>query len=212
MSEQPKPLDLEAIEKRTVNYPWSALEITVRTDVPALIAEVRRLRAAERERDAERAVSRARENALAGVMRERDEARTERDRYAARERRFALGLRVADAGQYREDWPGAVERCIRERDAAQAALAEVRALAKQLAGASSKVVAQLHARARNTHFAANVAQDEARASRLRSAAEATLEAATIASEYVDTALAAARALGLRDDDNPTTGADGRKGE
>lgn len=45
MSEDVKPLDLEAIEARAVaakpEEPWGA-----KTDVPALIAEVRRLRAA----------------------------------------------------------------------------------------------------------------------------------------------------------------------
>lgn len=38
-----------------------------------------------------------------------------------REDYFAKALRVADGGQYRADWPGAMERLIRDRDTAKAA-------------------------------------------------------------------------------------------
>lgn len=44
----------------------------------------------------------------------------ERGRLREREAHFAKALAVADGGQYRADWPGAMERCIRDRDAARA--------------------------------------------------------------------------------------------
>lgn len=40
-----------------------------------------------------------------------------------REAFFATALRVADGGQYRNDWPGAVERMIRENEALRAQVA-----------------------------------------------------------------------------------------
>jgi len=47
-----------------------------------------------------------------------------------REEHFARALSVTDGGRYRADWPGAMERCIRDRDDAQAAHARlVRAIA-----------------------------------------------------------------------------------
>lgn len=36
--------------------------------------------------------------------------------YVERERFFATALDVSDGGRYRNDWPGALERLIRERD------------------------------------------------------------------------------------------------
>ena len=63
----------------------------------------------------------------------------ERDRYAEREAAFSRGLRVADAGQYRADWPGAVERCIRERDAALARAAKLATVARGLGEALEAV-------------------------------------------------------------------------
>jgi hypothetical protein len=46
------------------------------------------------------------------------EMEAEVKRYREREEHFAKALRVADGGQYRADWDGAIARVIRERDAA----------------------------------------------------------------------------------------------
>jgi hypothetical protein len=40
------------------------------------------------------------------------------ERYREREAHFAKALHVADGGQYRADWDGAIERVLRERDEA----------------------------------------------------------------------------------------------
>ncbi len=62
---------------------------------------------------------------------QRDEARAqlaqaqkEIERYQERERHFAEVLRVTDGGQYRADWNSAIERVVKERDAAQEKLAQ----------------------------------------------------------------------------------------
>lgn len=55
---------------------------------------------------------------------ERDEARGERDRLREREAFFATALGVADGGQYRADWPGAMERMIHELAESREALRE----------------------------------------------------------------------------------------
>jgi hypothetical protein len=51
---------------------------------------------------------------------ELSQARGERDRLQEREKHFAKALAVADGGQYRADWDGAIARVIAERDAAVA--------------------------------------------------------------------------------------------
>ena len=61
--------------------------------------------------------------------------RAECDFLKRREEFFSKALRVADGGQYRNDWPGAVEQCIRDRDEARAerdALAERLALSERI--------------------------------------------------------------------------------
>lgn len=66
-------------------------------------------------------------SAAEGARADRDEAerlRSENRRLRDREEHFAALLRVADGGQYRNDWGGAVQRLIEGRDAARAALAD----------------------------------------------------------------------------------------
>ncbi len=53
---------------------------------------------------------------LAAVERERDGAVADAKRLREREEHFARALAVADGGQYRNDWPGAIGRLIAERD------------------------------------------------------------------------------------------------
>lgn len=55
------------------------------------------------------------------VVAERDDALRELRRMAQREEHFASVLRVADGGQYRNDWDGSIRRVLRERRAFQSA-------------------------------------------------------------------------------------------
>jgi chromosome segregation ATPase len=66
--------------------------------------------------------------ALSESERGRKEAEREVERFKEREAHFAKALSVADGGQYRADWDGAIERVLRERDEARSALREVRDL------------------------------------------------------------------------------------
>lgn len=50
--------------------------------------------------------------------------RSELKRMREREGHFSALLRVADGGRYRNDWGGALERLLAERDGAMAALAD----------------------------------------------------------------------------------------
>lgn len=63
---------------------------------------------------------------FAATKDERDALRLERDRLLEREAYFAAALKVADSGQYRADWPGAIGRLIAERDALCAVLRALR--------------------------------------------------------------------------------------
>lgn len=63
------------------------------------------------------------------AMNERDEARADAERYRQREQHFADALKVADGGQYRADWNGAIQRVLNERDAARAEVARLLRLA-----------------------------------------------------------------------------------
>lgn len=51
--------------------------------------------------------------------------------YAERERFFATALDVSDGGRYRNDWPGAMERLIKERDRLREENAELREAAEE---------------------------------------------------------------------------------
>lgn len=62
------------------------------------------------------------ERALAAEA-ERDEARADAKRLRKREEHFARALSVADGGQYRNDWDGALRRLLAERDEARRLLA-----------------------------------------------------------------------------------------
>jgi len=50
------------------------------------------------------------------------------DRYKEREAYFARVLRVADGGQYRADWDGAIENVLRDRDEAKATVEKHRTM------------------------------------------------------------------------------------
>lgn len=58
------------------------------------------------------------DNECVTPMREVLALRAELEHYRSRERHFARLLGVADGGQYRADWDGAVQRLVDERDAA----------------------------------------------------------------------------------------------
>ncbi|AIY16152.3 hypothetical protein GUY44_12020 [Pimelobacter simplex] len=49
-----------------------------------------------------------------------DRVTADRDRLRDRERWFAINIPVADGGQYRNDWPGAIENLVHQRDEIQA--------------------------------------------------------------------------------------------
>jgi len=55
-----------------------------------------------------------------------DVLKREAERYEERERHFANALKVADGGQYRADWDGAIARVISERDALKASNAALK--------------------------------------------------------------------------------------
>jgi hypothetical protein len=59
-------------------------------------------------------------DALDAAERERDQALPEVRRLREREEHFAQALRVADGGQYRNDWDSAIRRVVAELDAARA--------------------------------------------------------------------------------------------
>jgi hypothetical protein len=63
------------------------------------------------------------------VAMERDDARAEVARYRQREEHFANALRVADGGQYHNDWDGAIRRVLAEHDAARAEVERLMRLA-----------------------------------------------------------------------------------
>ncbi len=52
--------------------------------------------------------------------------RSELSFYVDREKFFATALGVCDGGRYRNDWPGALERLLKERDRLRAENAELR--------------------------------------------------------------------------------------
>jgi len=58
------------------------------------------------------------------LQQELDQAKAEVERFREREAHFAKALGVADAGQYRADWPSAIERLLHNRAEAQTALAK----------------------------------------------------------------------------------------
>lgn len=60
---------------------------------------------------------------LVAVAKARDEAVADAKRLREREEHFARALSVADGGQYRNDWPGAIGRLLAERDALRSLLA-----------------------------------------------------------------------------------------
>lgn len=64
--------------------------------------------------------------AFAAVIALRSELRF----YTEREKFFATALDVSDGGKYRNDWPGGLERLIKERDRLRAENAELRAAAE----------------------------------------------------------------------------------
>lgn len=48
-------------------------------------------------------------------------------RYQEREAHFAKALGVADGGQYRADWPAAIERVVKERDDLRSSITQLAA-------------------------------------------------------------------------------------